>query len=174
MNVTKSIPDCLDPWLDTFSNCWSLEEHHYADVHAVCMNTQIQNPPLCSGILSSSARAATVSENQGNCLNCHETSHSLRQCRHPFRNLSGVLNPDLGTVGDDGETFCRWQELMSDTAARIIHDRRNTTGRNTGVVPVTRVGSTTARVSRTEKVMTITHTRNEDINSLTPAITVGG
>ena len=26
MNVNKSIPDCLDPWLDTSSNCWPLDE----------------------------------------------------------------------------------------------------------------------------------------------------
>jgi len=103
----------------TASNCWPLEEHHYAEVHAVCMSIQTEDPPLWSGLLSSSARAAALSENRGRCLNCHEDKHSLRQCRHPFLNLSGILNPDLGTLGDDGEAFRRWQERM------IRHRREN-------------------------------------------------
>ena len=36
INVNKSIPDYADPWLDTSSNCWPLDEHHYAELFAVC------------------------------------------------------------------------------------------------------------------------------------------
>ena len=88
VNVHKSIPDCFDPWLDTASNFWPLEEHHYAEVHAVCMSIQTEDALLRSSLLSSSARAAALSETRGRCLNCHEDSHSLRQCRHPFKTLA--------------------------------------------------------------------------------------
>ena len=74
MNVHKTIPDYLDRWLDTASNCWPLDKHHYAEVHAVFISIQIEDPPLWSGLLSSSARAAALSENRGRCLNCLEDS----------------------------------------------------------------------------------------------------
>ena len=32
MNVSQSIPDCTDSWLDTSSNCWPLDEHYYTEV----------------------------------------------------------------------------------------------------------------------------------------------
>ena len=40
MNANHSILDCTDPWLDTSSKCWPLDEHHYAEVHAVCYSIQ--------------------------------------------------------------------------------------------------------------------------------------
>ena len=124
LSVHKSIPDCLDPWFDTSSSYWPLEEHHYAEVHAVCMSIQTEDPALWSGVFSSSARAVVLSEYRGHCLNYHEDSHSLTQCRHPFRNLSGILKPDLGTLGDDGEAFLRSQERM------IRHRRENNSRSN--------------------------------------------
>ena len=30
MHVNNTIPDCLDPWLDTSSNYWPVDEHPYA------------------------------------------------------------------------------------------------------------------------------------------------
>ena len=36
VNVSKSILDCTVPWLDTSPNYWPLDEHHYAEVLAVC------------------------------------------------------------------------------------------------------------------------------------------
>ena len=41
MNINK-----LDPWLDTSSNCWSLDEHPYTEVQAVRMSIQTDGPPL--------------------------------------------------------------------------------------------------------------------------------
>ena len=78
MNAHKSVPEFLDPWLDTASNCWPLEEYHCAEVHAVLMSIQTEGPPLWSGLCSLSAHAAALSENRSHCLNCHESSHSLR------------------------------------------------------------------------------------------------
>ena len=75
--VNKSIPDCLDPWLEPSSNCCPLDEHHYAEVHAVRKLIQTDDPSLRSGLLSSSARAAGPSENRDQCLHCHEDTHSL-------------------------------------------------------------------------------------------------
>ena len=52
MNVSKSIPNCTDPWTDTSSNCWPLDEHHFAEVFAVCPSIQNDDPPLWSGLLT--------------------------------------------------------------------------------------------------------------------------
>ena len=92
MNIHKFISDCLDPWPDAASNYWPLKEHHYAEVHPVCMSIQIEVPPFWSGLLSSSARAVALSEDRARCLNSHDDSHSHRQCMHPFQHLSGILN----------------------------------------------------------------------------------
>ena len=50
MNVSKSIPDCIDPWTDTLSNCWPLDEHHFAEVFPECSSVQTDDPPLWSGL----------------------------------------------------------------------------------------------------------------------------
>ena len=114
-DVNQSIPDCLVLWLDTSFNCWPLGKHHYSEIHAVCMSIQTEGPPLWSGLLSSPARATALCEYRGHCLTCHEDSNSLRQCRHPFPKLSGILNPDLGTFGLDREGFRFAKTAGSDT-----------------------------------------------------------
>ena len=107
MNGNPFLSDCLDLRLDTSSNRWPLDEHHYADVYAVCMSIQTDDPPLWSGLSSSSTRTVALSENRGHGLNCHEDSHSLKMCRHPLQTLNGALNPDFGTLGDNGGAFRR-------------------------------------------------------------------
>ena len=57
INVNKSIPDYADPWLDTSSNCWPLDEHHYAEVFAACSSIQNDDPPLWIGLLTPTAHA---------------------------------------------------------------------------------------------------------------------
>ena len=84
MNVSKSIRDGTEFWTDTSSNCWPLDEHRFAMVFAVCVSIQTDDPPLGSCLLTTTARAAAFPENRGHCLNCHEYSHSLRQCRQQF------------------------------------------------------------------------------------------
>ena len=144
----------------------------YAEVHADCMPIQTGDPPLRSGLLSSSARAAALSKNRAHCLNCHEDSHSLRQCRHPFQNLSGISHPDLGKLGDDGAAFRRWQERMTRHRREYNPRPKKHNQTKTGVVPAIHEGSITARVRRKDKVMATIHTRNNDTNSQTTAITV--
>ena len=72
---------------------------------------KIDDPPLCSGRLSPSARAAALRENRGHCLNCREDIPSFKQCRNPFINASGSLNPEHGQLGDD-HAYRRWQARM--------------------------------------------------------------
>ena len=50
-------------------------------------------------------------ENRGLCLNCHEDNHSFKDCRHPFINASGCLNPELVQLGDD-DAYRRWRARM--------------------------------------------------------------
>ena len=78
VNVSKPIPGCTDPWLDASSNCWPLNEHHCAEIFAVCSSVQTNDPPLWRGLLTPTARAAAPRESGGHCLNCHEDTHSLR------------------------------------------------------------------------------------------------
>ena len=93
------IDDSSDPWFDHTSNCWPLEEHHYAQGFAVKALFKTDDPPLWSGLLS--PRADALRENRGLCLNCHKDNHSLKHCRHPFINASGCLNPELVQYVDD-------------------------------------------------------------------------
>ena len=113
-----------------------LEEHHYAEVFAVCASFETDDPPLWSALLSPSARAAALRENRGHCLNCHEDTHSFRNCRHPFINASGCLNPELGQLGDD-DAYRRWQARMTSyrrdgtsSRAHTKKNRRNRSGEN--------------------------------------------
>ena len=89
-----------------------LDEHHHAEVHAVCSSIQTDDPPLWSGLLTPTARAAALRENRGHCLNLHEDTYSLKQCRHPVIHARGCLSPDLGQLGDGGEAYRRWQVRM--------------------------------------------------------------
>ena len=109
--MVMSISNSTDPWLDKISNCWPLEEQHYAEVFAVSASIKTDGPPFWSGLLTPSARAAALRENRAHCLNCHKDTHSLRNCRHPFIYATGFLNPKLGQLGDD-DVFRRWQARM--------------------------------------------------------------
>ena len=109
--IVMPIADSTDPWLGTMSNCWPLEEQHYAEGFAVSAELNTNDPPVWSGLLTPSARAASLRGNRDHCLNCHDDTHSLRNCRHPFINASGCLNPELGQLGDD-DVFQRWQARM--------------------------------------------------------------
>ena len=51
-------------------------------------------------------------DNKGRCLNCHGTDHSIQNCAEPYINASGFINPQLGQLGNNGETYRRWQRRM--------------------------------------------------------------
>ena len=105
---------------------------------AVCASFRTDDPPLWSALLSPSARAAALRENRGHCLNCHEDTHSLRNCRHPLFNASGCLNPELGQLGDD-DAYRRWQARVTSyhrdgksSRADSKKNRRNRSGQTRG------------------------------------------
>ena len=93
------------------SNCWPVAEQHYAEGFAVSGSFKTDDPLLWSGLLMPFARAADLRDNRGHCLNFHEDTQYLRNCRHPFINASGCLNRELGKLGDD-DIFRRWQARM--------------------------------------------------------------
>ena len=116
-----------DPWIDKTSNCWPREDHHYAEVFPVSATFNTDDPPLWSGLLSPSARAAALRENRGHCFNCHQDTQSFKNCRHPFINASGCLNPELGQLGDD-DACRRWQARMisrRDGKSSPAHNHKN-------------------------------------------------
>ena len=129
-----------------------------------------------TSLLSWSARAAVRSENRGNCLMCHEDTHSLIQCRHPFRNRSGIfLNPDLGTLGDDDEAYRRWQERMIRPRRKNRSSRSNKQNNPKQTkAPLRPLTWAAPRPGFTEKnkATATTPARNEVTSSLGLAITV--
>lgn len=46
MNFNLSVPDRTGPCLDTSSKCWTLDDDHYGEVHAVCAFIQTDDPGL--------------------------------------------------------------------------------------------------------------------------------
>ena len=131
--IFMSVNDPTDPWTDHTSKCWPIEEHHYAAVFAVCASFGTDDPPLWSALFSPTARAATLRENLGDCLNCHEDMHSFRNCRLPFINASDCLNPELGQLGDN-DTYRRWQARMTsyrlDGKSSRAHTKKNCRNRS--------------------------------------------
>ena len=93
-STVMPIDDSSDPWLDHTSNCWPLDERHYADDFAVKASFKTDDPPRRSGLLS--PRADALRGNRGLCLNCHQDNYSLEHCRRPFITASGCVNPELG------------------------------------------------------------------------------
>ena len=126
--LVMSVNDPTYPWTDDTFKCWPLEEHHYAEVFAVCASFKTDDHPLWSALLSPSARAAALRENRGHCLNCHEDTHSFRNCRYPFIDPSGCLNPELVQRGDDDD-YRRWQARMTsyrrDGTFSRAHTKKN-------------------------------------------------
>ena len=94
------------------SNCWTIDEHHYAHVFTVSASFKTYDPPLWNSLLSPSARSAAFREDRGQCRNCHEGPHTFQTCRHPFINAGSCLNPELGELGIDN-AFRRRQARMT-------------------------------------------------------------
>ena len=61
-NISKYIPGCTDTSLDTSSDCWHVDEHHFAEIFAACSSIQTNDPLLWIGVLTITARAAALRE----------------------------------------------------------------------------------------------------------------
>ena len=96
INVDKSIPDCTDPWLDTSSNCWPLDEHHHAEVLYPDQRPSFVEWPTY----------AALRENRGHRLPRRRAlTQTLYTLFHQRERL--FVNPDLGQLGDDGDAYRR-------------------------------------------------------------------
>ena len=112
---------------------WPLaSDSDFETVFNVCETAyKTQLPPLWSPLCRNRAsRAQAFRENDGKCLNCHLPDHSVRDCPHKFLNHSGVLNPDLGLLNDDSQTFRQWQGRM--LSYRTPSDAQPASGNNYG------------------------------------------
>ena len=110
--IVVSVFDPVDPWTDNTSKCWPLEEHHYAEVFAVCASFETDDPPLWSALLSPSARTAALRENRRHLPKLPRRHALCPKQQTPFINASGCLNPELGQLGDD-DAYRRWQARMT-------------------------------------------------------------
>ena len=83
------------------------------------------------------ARQPFVTTKGTQCLHCHETSHLIKQCKYPFSNANGCINPELGQPGDNGDAY---RHLVSSgitatrTAAGMHACCATTAATKTGVV----------------------------------------
>ena len=130
--IVMSVIDPADPWTANTSKCWPLA-HHFAEVFAVCASFETKDPPLWSAFLSHSTRAAALRQNRGHRLNGHEDTHSFGNCKLPFNNASGCLNPELGQPGDD-DAYRRWKARMTsyrrDRTSSRAHTKKNRRNRS--------------------------------------------
>ena len=75
--IVRPINDPTDHWLDQTPNCLPLEDLHYAEVFAVSYSFNTDDPPLWSGLLSRSTRAAALREPGGFTSSITETTTPL-------------------------------------------------------------------------------------------------
>ena len=132
--IAMSINDPTVPLIDCTFNFWPLEEQHCAEGFTVSASFKTDDLPLWSGLLSPSARAAALQENRGHCLNCHDNTHSFRNCRHPFNNASSCWNPELGQLGE-GDAYKRCQARMNryrrdGKSSRAQNQKKNRSNRS--------------------------------------------
>ena len=106
-----------DPFSHTY-NHWPADSADWDTVFQVSASFNNKDPPLWTTLTSPEARTRAFRDNRGLCLNCHGTDHSLKFCSLPFANRSGCLNPQLGTLGDNGDAYRRWQQRMRSHRSR--------------------------------------------------------
>ena len=100
-----------DPFLSSEAE-WSANSTDWDEVFQVSEYFNTPDIPLWTPLTNPSERRQVVRDNAGRCLNCHGIDHSFRNCAEPFINASGCINPQLGQLGDNGETCCRWQRRI--------------------------------------------------------------
>ena len=146
--VMKFLHDSSDSWVSSTSySHWPL--HIVMKSALLAVPFRLMTLP-CGAATFTTARAAALRDSQGHCLNCHETSHSFKQCTRPITKNSGYINSEFGQLGDNGEAYHRWQERMLR-----YHRQQNRWARNKlSQGPAPPVGSATAPGS-------ITHLRSQ-------------
>ena len=131
--IVMSVNDSTDPWTDKTSKCWPLEEHHYAEVFAVCASFETDDPPLWSALLSPSARTAALRENRRHLPKLPRRHALCPKQQTPFINASGCLNPELGQLGDDDAyrpCQARMTSYRRDGASSRAHTKKNRRNRS--------------------------------------------
>ena len=101
--IVMSITDPTDPWLNKMSNCWPLEEQHYAEVFAVSALLKTGDRLLRSILLTPNARApfsksptgsTGPAPSSGTLTHMHQaTSAPVAQNRDPTLRNGPVVTP---------------------------------------------------------------------------------
>ena len=116
MSVNRALScrsrDSSDPWVSSTSySRWSPAQCD--EFCAVSGSFSPDDPPLWIDLLSPTARAAALRENQGPCLDCHETSHYFEQCKHSLLlKLAGAQSPTLVSSETTDGAYRHRQERM--------------------------------------------------------------
>lgn len=139
MNIQSNPP--TDVFCETY-HAWPLgSDEHWETVFSVSETAfKKQLPSLWTPLTSREERRHAFNDNIGRCLNCHSTAHSMRHCDMQFTNASGILNPELGLLNDNDETFQLWLDRMrchrssrhSGTNTKKNNNRNNNDRRSNG------------------------------------------
>lgn len=110
--VTNVSPTGPDPFTACY-NAWPLNPDHWEEVFSVSRSFNTEDPPLWTPLVTEADRRQAFAAFTGMCLNCGQKNHhNMRQCTLPFTNSTGLLNPELGELHDNGDAFHRWQRRM--------------------------------------------------------------
>lgn len=129
MNVQ---PHVASDVFDQYYAAWPLgSDEHWETVFNVSENFHNQFlPPLWTPLTSRQDRERAFREHNDHCLNCGGTSHSMRNCTEPFKNVSGILNPELGLLNDKDDAFQAWLQRMR--SHKQSHPQNNHSRRDNG------------------------------------------
>ena len=100
-----------DPFL-SFAVEWPSNLTDWNDVFQVPETFNTPDMPLWTPLTNPEDRRQVFRDRKGRCLYCLGTDHSFRHCSEPFINASGCINPEVGQLGDNGETYRSWQRPM--------------------------------------------------------------
>ena len=103
-----------DPFTSDYAS-WPAHQDDWATVYSITSGYKNLNgnPVLYTALLTQEQRNHAFRDHRNKCLNCSGSDHSMKTCRSPFTNSSGLLNPDLGLLQDNSEAFRRWQRRLA-------------------------------------------------------------
>ena len=112
-NVMHVAPSARSPYPFSSSAAeWPANSTDWDQVFQVSYFFSTPDVPLWTPMINPEERRQVVRDNKGRCLNGHGADHSFRNCAEPFINTGGCINPQLGQLVDNGETYRRWQRRM--------------------------------------------------------------